>query len=113
MRLLTFVASTIWLFASKGEEITPRINHPTAANGGSVQALMLKLLTLKAMMAAMPAPSRERDRTSATLQLRQAHHKASESRATNTMRTGRPPIAPNSRYELWGWSKGFNCAGTR
>src|SRR5205085_7004598 len=98
--------------ASRGDDIAPKITQPIAARGESVQALMLILLTLRAMMAAIPPPSKKRVPASTFLQFLQACHKATSSRARNTMRTGRPAIAPNSRYELCGCDKGRYCAGT-
>src|SRR6266487_4543258 len=81
----------------------PSINQPIAANGGSVHPLTLKLLMLSAITVLIPAHSKERALESSSSQLRQDCHKVKSRRAINTHRTGSPAIAPNSRYELWGF----------
>src|SRR6266853_3973688 len=94
------------LLVIKGDAMAPRTSQPIAARGGSVQPLMLTLLTLRATIEAMPPPSKQRVFLSTCLQLHQACHKAKSKRARNTTRTGRPAIAPNSRYELCVCAKG-------
>src|ERR1700730_14630194 len=97
---LLFCFSLIRLFASNGDEITPRIIQPIAANGGSVHPLIEKLLRLNATIAAIPPQSRGRVTLSNRTQLRIACNRPYDKRAMNIIRTGRPAIAPSSIYEL-------------
>ena len=88
------------LSLSTGDEITPRISQPIAANGGSVQQSLLQLLKLNATIKANPPPRRERVCTSALIQLLIASHILDVRRARNTKSTGKPAIAAHSTYEL-------------
>src|SRR6185312_17071558 len=112
-RFLSFVIWQLNFLEINGDEMIPSIIQPSAANGGSVQPLIPTLLTLKATIAAMPLLSKERVCASARAQFCKACHKDNRRSAMNTIRTGRPAIAPISRYESWGCARGTYCAGTR